>query len=128
MGKFIIRQAKNGPKFDLVADNGTIIASSQVYRNINTCMAGISSVKSIAVKAALEDQTMETFKTQVHPKYEVYLDEAGAYRFRLKAKNGQIVAFSKAFEQKEDCLACIDSVRANIHGALTEDHTSEGLI
>ena len=124
MGKFVIRQAKTGPKFDLVADSGQVVASSQLYRNIKTCMSGIYSVKSNAAKAALEDQTVEGYKTQVHPKYELYTDNAGAFRFRLKAKNGQVIASSKAYEDIVSCLSAIEAVREGAAGAPVEDLTA----
>jgi len=31
------------------------------------------------------------------PKFEVYMDRAGQYRWRLKARNGEIVAVSEAY-------------------------------
>ena len=33
MGKFVLSEAKNGYKFNLVASNGEIIATSQVYKD-----------------------------------------------------------------------------------------------
>ena len=123
MGKFVIRQAATGPKFDLVSDGGQIIASSQIYKNINTCMSGISIVKVSAAKAALEDQTVEGYKTQIHPKYEVYTDKAGTYRFRLKAKNGQIIASSQSYSDIGSCLNGIEAVRAGAAGASVDDLT-----
>jgi hypothetical protein len=31
------------------------------------------------------------------PKFEVYMDRAGQYRWRLKARNGEIVAVSESY-------------------------------
>ena len=44
MGKFVIKNAKNGLKFDLKASNGQVIASSQVYKHKKTCLNGTASV------------------------------------------------------------------------------------
>ncbi len=46
-------------------------------------------------------------------KFEVYLDEAGGYRFRLRARNGQIIAVSQGYKSKEGCLKGIRSVQLN---------------
>lgn len=51
------------------------------------------------------------------PKFEVYLDEAGEYRFRLRARNGQIIAVSQGYKSKEGCLKGIKSVQLNAVGA-----------
>ena len=92
MGKFVIKQAKAGPKFDLKATNGQVIASSQIYKDRKYCLAGIQSVVRNAPVANLEDQTVEGYEKQKCPKFEVYLNKKGEYRFRLKAINGQIIA------------------------------------
>ena len=47
------------------------------------------------------------------PKFEVYLDKAGKTRFRLKAKNGQIIAVGEAYETHKACLAGVASVKKN---------------
>ena len=61
MGKFVIKNAKNGLKFDLKAANGQVIASSQVYKHKKTCLNGTASVMKNAPDAALEDQTVEGY-------------------------------------------------------------------
>ncbi|MBQ9407102.1 MAG: YegP family protein [Desulfovibrio sp.] len=113
MGKFVIKQAKKGHMFNLKASNGEIIATSQAYSSEAACNKGIDSVKTNAVEAKLEDQTMEGFVPVTNPKFEMYKDKAGEYRFRLKARNGEIIAVSEGYKQKASCLNGIDSVRKN---------------
>ena len=48
MGKFVLSEAKNGFKFNLVAGNGEVIASSQVYKTAATAKKGIASVSANA--------------------------------------------------------------------------------
>lgn len=112
MGKFVIKAAKTGFKFDLKAGNGEVIASSQVYTTELSCKNGIDSVRNACV-GGVEDQTVEGFGAVKHPKFEVYLDKAGDFRFRLKARNGQIVASSEAYKSKPACLNGIESVKKN---------------
>ncbi|OPC77864.1 DUF1508 domain-containing protein [Embleya scabrispora] len=46
-------------------------------------------------------------------KFEVYTDNGGRFRFRLKAGNGEIIATGEAYETKAACLKGIESVRTN---------------
>ncbi len=112
MGKFEIKNVKTGIKFDLKATNGEVIATSEVYSTEAACRKGIESVRSNAL-SAIEDQTVEPVEVQKHPKYEVYLDKAGEYRFRLKARNGEIIATSEGYKKKPSCLNGIDSIKRN---------------
>ena len=102
-----------GIKFDLKASNGEVIATSEVYKSKPACMNGIKSVMTNAPVAALEDQTKEDAEKCKNPKFEMYLDKAGEHRFRLKAKNGQIIAVSEGYKVRKSCLNGIESVRIN---------------
>ena len=121
MGKFVIEKAKTGIKFDLKATNGQVVASSQVYKSMKTCLNGTASVVKNAPIAALEDQTVEGYAKQKCPKFEVYVDKKGEYRFRLKAINGQIIAVSEGYVKIASCMNGIDSVRKNAVDAPVEE-------
>ena len=125
MGKFVIKNAKNGLKFDLKASNGQVIASSQVYKHKKTCLNGTASVMKNAPAAALEDQTVEGYVKQKCPKFEVYTDKKGEYRFRLKAANGQIIAVSEGYVKMASCMNGIESVRKNAVDAPVEEEEEE---
>ncbi len=113
MGKFSVRNTKAGFHFNLKAGNGEIVATSEVYNTLRSCMNGVDSVKRNAPRAALEDQTAEGFKKEKCPKFEVYTDKKGEFRFRLKATNGQIIAVSESYKAKDSCLNGIESVKKN---------------
>lgn len=113
MGKFVIRKTNTGIKFDLKAGNGEVIATSEVYSSEAACRNGIASVQKNAPAAAVEDQTVEGYAEQKHPKFEVYADKAGEFRFRLKATNGQIIAVGEGYKAKASCLNGIESVKKN---------------
>lgn len=117
MGKFVIRKTNTGIKFDLKAGNGEVIATSEVYSSEDACRNGIASVQKNAPVAAVEDQTVEGYAEQKHPKFEVYADKAGEFRFRLKATNGQIIAVGEGYKAKASCLNGIESVKKNAPGA-----------
>ncbi len=44
-------------------------------------------------------------------KFELYTDESGMHRFRLKASNGSVVVTGDAHESKEQCMKSIESIR-----------------
>ena len=120
MGKFIVKTTNTGIKFDLKAANGEVIASSEVYASKGACLNGIESVKTCCA-GDVEDQTVEGFEAVKHPKFEVYLDKGGEYRFRLKARNGEIIAVSEGYKAKASCLNGIESVKKNAPDAPTEE-------
>lgn len=113
MGKFIVKQTKTGYVFNLKAGNGEVIAVSEVYTTEAACLKGVESVRTNAPIANLEDQTVEGFATATNPKFEVYTDKAGEFRFRLKARNGQIIATGEGYKAKASCLNGVDSIRRN---------------
>lgn len=113
MGKFQMKASPTGIKFDLISRNGKIIASSEVYLTAAACRTGIASVQRNAAIAALEDQTLSPCTPQKNPKFELYLDRAGEYRFRLKARNGAIIAISEGYHSWDACKNGIESVRRN---------------
>ncbi len=117
MGKFVVKETKTGIKFDLKASNGEVIITSEVYSSEASCMNGIQSVTNNAPIANLEDQTVENYEAAKHPKFEVYEDNAGEFRFRLKARNGEVIATSEGYKQKASCLNGVESVRKNAQDA-----------
>ena len=122
MGKFVIRNVASGLKFDLRAGNGETILTSEVYTTLAACRKGVESVRKNAPAAAVENQTEENFVPQSHPKFEMYEDKSGQFRFRLKARNGQIIAVSEGYAAKAGCLNGIDSVKRNAADAeVTEE-------
>ena len=112
MGKFVIKETASGVKFNLKATNGQVIASSEVYTSEAACKNGIESVR-VNSGAAVENQTVEGYETLKNPKYEIYLDKKGEYRFRLKAKNGQIIAVSEGYKTLASCENGIESIKKN---------------
>ena len=115
MGKFVIKATKTGFTFSLKATNGEIIATGgEVFNTLASCKNSIESVIKNAQIANIEDQTVEGFEVQKHPKFEIYLDKAGEYRFRLKARNGEPIAASEGYKAKPSCKNGIASVQKNV--------------
>ena len=125
MGKFVVRATNTGIKFDLKANNGEVIATSEVYKSKKSCLAGVASAAKNAPAANVEDQTVEGFAKVKCPKFEIYTDKAGETRFRLKATNGQIIASSEGYQSMASCVNGIESVKKNAPDAAVEDATVE---
>ena len=121
MGKFVMRKTNTGFKFDLKAGNGEVIATSEVYSSLDACKNGVESVKKNAPVANVENQTVEGYAEQKHPKFEIYQDKAGEYRFRLKATNGQIIAVSEGYTALAGCENGIESVKKNADSDVVEE-------
>ncbi len=120
MGKFVIKKTSAGTKFDLKSGNGEIIASSQVYASEAACKKGIVSVQKNCT-SKIENQTKAGFAVEKNPKYEIYKDKKGEFRFRLKATNGHIIATSEGYTTEANCLKGIESVKKNAPDAKIEE-------
>ena len=112
MGKFIVKTTKAGFRFNLLATNGQVIAVSETYSSEDACLNGIESVRTSCL-GPVENQTVENFEVLTHPKFEVYTDKAGEFRFRLKAANGEIIAVSEGYVAMAGCMNGIESVKKN---------------
>lgn len=132
MGKFIIKKTPSGGfNFSLLAANKEKIAvSSQVYSTKSACKNGMESIGRHAAKCIaedkVEDQTLKTPVAKTCPKFEVYFDKAGLYRYRLIASNGECIAISEeGYKSKSGVMNGIKSVAVNAVNAEVVDETVE---
>ena len=86
MGKFVVFTNENGMRFHLRAGNGETIATSEVYTTMASCRSGMESIRKCAPKPKLEDLLAEKKTAVSNPKFQIFLDKGGAYRFRLRAR------------------------------------------
>ena len=119
MGKYVISRGKSGFRFNLFALNGQIIGSSEVYTAKISCLTGIESVRRCAA-APLADLSAGAVPALPCPRFELYTDRAGEFRFRLRARNGKIVLVSEGYARKDGCLKGIESVRRNADSPVEE--------
>jgi len=111
-GKFIIQTAKNGEfTFNLKASNGEVVlTASETYTTLDACKNGVESVRKNSL-APVEDQTRD--EKIGHPKFELYEDKGGQFRFRLKAGNGQNIGKSEGYKAKASAKKGIASIGRN---------------
>ena len=97
--KFQIKKAKNGKFFfNLLAANGEIILTSQMYASKATAKKGIASVQ---LNAAISDQ------------YEQKTNKAGEHYFVLKAKNQKVIGQGEGYAGTTGMKKGIKSVSTN---------------
>ena len=106
MGKFGIKTSDAGVHFNLLATNGQVIGTSEKYKSESSCKDGIESVRRCCV-GGVEDQTVEGFEKVKHPKFEVFQDKGGNFRFRLKARNGEVILASQGYKEKRTFIPCV---------------------
>ena len=113
MGKFVIKQAKNGEYyFNLKAANGEVIGTSEMYPTVKIAEAGIDAVRRASV-GEIEDQTVKEPAKVRAPKFEIFKTKDGQFRFRLKAGNYEPVLASESYKAKDSCKNGIASVKKN---------------
>ena len=111
-GKFDIKKSKDGRYyFSLYASNMQAIAFSQLYSSVSGATNGIKSVITHATKAAIEDTTLKKPEPKSFPKWEIYIDKAGEYRFRLYASNGSCICHSHGYASKATCKGGMESIQ-----------------
>ena len=120
MSRFVLKKVNTGIKFDLFAGNGQDILSSEVYSSRSALLRGIESVRKNAPTAHFEDLTADEHQSQPNPKFELYQDRAGEFRFRLRSRNGKIIAVSDGYSTKSAALSGLESVRKNAADAALE--------
>ena len=103
----VYKDAAGKFRFRLRADNNKIIAVGEAYEQYAGCINGIKSIQKNC-NAPIEDFTVEGQRFS-NPKFQVYKDNAGKFRFHLYARNGEIIAdSSEGYETKDAALNGID--------------------
>ena len=110
MGKFVISTRKNGEfQFNLKANNGQVILSSEGYTTKAACNNGIESVRKNSANDARFERKEST---------------NGKWYFNLKSTNGQVVGSSQMYESEASRENGIQSVMNNAPDATMDDETA----
>lgn len=109
MSKFVITTQSNGEfHFNLIANNGQVILSSQGYSAHASCLNGIDSVR----RNSADDS-----------KFVTKAASDGRPYFVLMATNGQVIGTSQMYADDASCKNGIASVKANAPAADIDDQT-----
>ena len=111
-GRFVITKTPKGfYRFSLQAANYQTVLSSKNYTTLGSCREGMETIRKNA-QSPIEDQTLKKATVSLkYPKYAVYFDNAGKYRYRLLASNGMNIAMAEdGYSTKAGCLNGIDAI------------------
>lgn len=107
-GRFEIKKDKAGEfRFNLLANNGQVILSSEGYARKEGCLNGIESVRRHSAEGRF---------------FERVISANGRYRFVLKAANGEIIGTSQPYVDVAGMENGIASVRFHAPGAEVIEH------
>ncbi|HTY74585.1 MAG TPA: DUF1508 domain-containing protein [Candidatus Nanoarchaeia archaeon] len=109
-------------RFRLRADDNKIVAIGAAYKTHAGCISGIKNVQKNS-GSRVEDLTKAGGPKIPNPKYQIYKEPSGVFRFRLKAANGDIIAVGEKCESKADCFRGIEVVKKS-SDARVEDRFS----
>jgi uncharacterized protein YegP (UPF0339 family) len=99
----ISKDAKDQYRWALKDDGKALATSGQGYKAKADCLNGVNRIKSDA---------------DTKLKFEVYEDARKAYRFRIKATNGQTIgASSSGYKAKADAEKAIDTIKKGARDA-----------
>ena len=109
----VYRDAAENFRWRLKASNGQVIGTpAQGYKTKADCRAAVDLIRREAGTDRL--------------KFEVYQDAAGAYRWRLKSGNGQIVGTSgQGYKARADCEHAVDVIKKGAAEAEVVDEAAK---
>lgn len=116
MGVFWMRETTEGFCFVLRAANGAVVASGREYGSSAECSRVILRIRKCA-SVPVEDQTVKRWRAVRSPKFRLWRDERGLFRFCLLDRDEQSILSSKPYRSKAACLKGLDSVRRNAEDA-----------
>jgi uncharacterized protein YegP (UPF0339 family) len=109
-------------------DNGNIIADgSQGYASRESAMQGLDAVKRDAVEASVVDLDTEDGEQSdelddSQSRFELYTDEGGDHRWRLRHDNGNIIADgSEGYSSRQKARQGLDAVKRDVVEATVLD-------
>ena len=119
MGKYVITLSPKGKyHFNLVAGNGEIILSSQMYASQRGALKGIKSVTVNAPAAEVADLTAKKPVKASNPKFEIFEGKDKKFYFRLIARNAKAIGSSEGYNDMTACKNGIKSVKKNATGTV----------
>jgi large conductance mechanosensitive channel protein len=122
----VYKDATDKFRFRLRADNNKIIAVGEAYEQYASCINGIKSIQKNCT-AKVEDAT-ENGDTMSNPKFQVYKDAAGKFRFHLYARNGEVIAeSSEGYETKDSAINGIEVVGQSCDAEIEDLTATKGM-
>lgn len=107
--RFLMREASDGAHyFVVVAANGAIIGTSEMYVSSGNAQRGAATVQRVVANATAQGEA-----SPGQTRFETFKNLEGRYTFHLKANNGQIVLQSQSYASLGGANNGIASVKVN---------------
>ena len=108
-GKFLVKQEKTGFIYQLVASNGRVIATSNIYKSKESCL-----------------EACEKFRTCVYDgAFYVYKDKNNKYQFKLYNKQSRLVLAGEVYAEKHRAISVVESIKKHAKFAVVVDNVIE---
>ena len=108
-GKFVVKQEQAGFIYQLIASNGRIIATSNIYKSKESCL-----------------EALEKFRVCVYDgSFYVYKDKNARFQFKLYNKQNRLVLAGEVYEEKNRAVAVIESIKRLAKYAIVIDQVIE---
>ena len=105
-------------RFRFQLRNGQILGSSEGYASKAGCRRGVESVRRNASKADIVEEGYGRC-----PKFELFSDRSGKFRFRLLASNGEAILASDAYSDVKQAEEACRKVQCLAISSPVEDHS-----
>ena len=108
-GKFLIKQENQGFIYQLVASNGRVIATSNMYKSKESCL-----------------DACEKFRICVYEgSFYVYKDKNAKFQFKLYNKQNRLVLAGEVYADKSRAISVIESIKKHAKYAVVVDQVIE---
>ncbi len=108
-GKLRLSPSEDGFIYQLLASNGRVIATSQVYKSANSCKDSLEKFREIVYTG----------------KFLIFKDKNGCYQFKLYNKQKRLVLAGEVYDSKDQVVSVIESVKRFARYAEFVDATIE---
>ncbi|MEA5010573.1 MAG: YegP family protein [Angelakisella sp.] len=117
VGIFLVSEVgSNEFYFTLKATNGEAIGISQSFLTYSACIDGINSVRKYAATAEMITQGEAKY-----PKFDIFTDDVGKYRFCLYDADANVILASGAYTTKASAINGCEAVKKYSPAAVVEE-------
>ena len=108
-GKFVIKQEGAGYIYQLIASNGRVIATSNIYKSKESCLEACSKFRTCVYEGS----------------FYVYKDKNAQYQFKLYNKQNRLVLAGEVYKERIRAVSVIESIKKLAKFAVVIDNVIE---
>ena len=108
-GKFVIKEEQNGYVYQLIASNGRVIASSNIYKSRESCLEACNKFRVCVYEGS----------------FYVYKDKNNQFQFKLYNKQNRLVLAGVVYKERSRAVSVIESIKKLAKYAVLIDNVIE---